>query len=81
MDQQIYIYRIKYQDGQVLVADIMKSLTIYDLEFDEAKMKIVPKMQCRDPRGQWCLDMLKINDMSYMISDFKMNLILLTKNP
>ena len=39
-----------------------------------------PVMVCRDPRGQWCLDMLYLNDNNFLISDFKMNVILLNSD-
>ncbi len=33
-----------------MVADIMKSLTIYEIDINKDK-KLVPKVVCRDPRG------------------------------
>jgi hypothetical protein len=57
-----------------MVADIMKSLTLY--EFDGK----TPKILCRDPRGIWCLDMMHLTDNSFLTSDFKMNLVLLSRN-
>lgn len=70
----MYIYKIKVENRIILVADIMKSLTLYELD------GTTPKILCRDPRGIWCLDMMHLTDNSYMTSDFKMNLVLLSRN-
>ena len=45
-----------------MVLDIMKSLSLYDFEIkrEPNKTEIVPKLVCRDPRGQWCLDSIKL---------------------
>jgi len=62
----------------VLVADIMKSLTVYKFE-EGQKGRLQAVVVCRDPRGQWCLDMLQVDPSQYLISDFKSNLVLLQK--
>ena len=62
-----------------MVADIMKSLTIYEVEFTD-EQKVIPKLVCRDPRGQWCFDVMPINNSNFLISDFKMNLVMLSRN-
>ena len=61
------------------MADIIKSITVYTLN-ENSKGDLEVIVVCRDPRGQWCLDMHQIDDMQYLISDFKSNLVLLTKN-
>lgn len=78
IDQQIFIQRIKVSDQLILVADIMKSLTLYQVETKGSN--IVPKMLCRDPRGSWCIDMIRLTDKSFIIADSKKNLVLLTKD-
>ena len=63
-----------------MVADIMKSLSIYDIEVKRGpnhKIEITPKLLCRDPRGQWCLDSIKVTSNMYLMADFKMNLVML----
>lgn len=75
VQQQTVIYRIKTEGSKIMVADYMKSLTIYDFNPDKDKDR--NKVVCRDSRGQWCFDMLKLNDNHYLISDFHLNLSLL----
>jgi hypothetical protein len=81
IDQQIYVHRIKVSKDIIMVGDIMKSLSIYKFEHDPKNKSFKANLICRDPRGQWCLDMLQMTDFSYMIADFKQNLVLLTRNP
>ena len=59
----------------------MKSLSIYKLDYDPKNNAFKANLICRDPRGQWCLDMLQMSNFSYIIADFKQNLVLLTRNP
>lgn len=81
IDQQIYVQKIKVSKDVIMVGDIMKSLSIYKLEHDPKNKSFTANLISRDPRGQWCLDMLQMTDYSYMIADFKQNLVLLTRNP
>ena len=81
IDQQIYVHRIKVSKDIIMVGDIMKSLSIYKFEHDLKNKSFKANLICRDPRGQWCLDMLQMTDYSYMIADFRQNLVLLTRNP
>lgn len=54
---QILIYKIKTrEDGKILVADIMRSLTVYELDPDATGRRL--KTIARNPYGQWCFDML-----------------------
>ncbi len=76
IDQQIYVYRVKVEREQILVADIMKSLTIYSLKLSERGL-VQPILKYRDPRGLWCLDMVSFDENNYLMSDFKMNLTIL----
>ena len=71
IDQQIYVQRIKVSKDIIMVGDIMKSLSIYKLEHEPKNNTFKANLICRDPRGQWCLDMLQMTDFSYMIADFK----------
>ena len=36
-------------------------------------------MNCRDPRGQWCMEMNDLSEELYVTSDLKFNLILINK--
>ena len=51
----------------------MKSLTTYTIEEDGDM--IDASMDYRDPRGSWALDMVQTGTDSFLISDFKKNLI------
>lgn len=61
-----------------MVADIMKSLTVYNFDPNKAKNKITEIG--RYPKGQWCLEMAEISENFYLISDFDMNVSLLQAN-
>lgn len=52
---QIFIYKLKLTGNRLYVADIMKSLTVYNIVEDGEMVEAT--MECRDPRGSWALDM------------------------
>ena len=64
VDSQIITYKLKVvkeksnvASCQILVADIMKSLTVYkfDKRFQYQSMRL--SMEARDPNGLWCIEM------------------------
>mmetsp|Transcript_40099 Transcript_40099/g.38620 ORF Transcript_40099/g.38620 Transcript_40099/m.38620 type:complete len:152 (-) Transcript_40099:582-1037(-) len=81
--QQILIYKLKhyFERGAcfIMVADIMKSLTIYTLrdEFGSKQLQLF----CRDPYGQWCMEMEPLGNEMYLATDSKSNLLVLKKKP
>ena len=48
---------------QILVADIMKSLTIYRFHKRVAGDRNTIQMEARDPNGLWCIEMAQIPDV------------------
>ena len=81
IDTQIGIYKIKVakidrtksgwppiQQIEILVADVLKSLTIYYIKYDPNARSVISKNQfvrnggvkLRFPYGQWCTAMEKI---------------------
>lgn len=70
--QQHYVYKIKCEGNLILVADILKSLTVYSFEKrvsfgrDHYNLSLI----ARDPQRSWCLDMAKVGDLSYLMVDF-----------
>eukprot|EP00347_Sterkiella_histriomuscorum_P007009 403350591 len=77
VNKQTYIYKIKTQGNLIMVADIMKSLTLYKFSHTYQKTECV--MTCRDPLRQWCMDMLQIDEDNYLMSDFHCNISILSK--
>jgi hypothetical protein len=69
------IYKIKANEdeSEILVADLIKSLTVYS--FEDSKLQV----KSRYPNGQWCFDMTSIsmkNQRNYYLScDFDKNLL------
>jgi len=69
VDSQIITYQVKVLkdkanelSAQILVADIMKSLTVYRFykrAQDEKRNLII---EARDPNGLWCIEMAQIPD-------------------
>lgn len=77
----IYKLKVNKDESEVLVADLIKSLTVYTV-FD---MKL--KLKAKYPNGQWCFDMIPITITNamfepvncYLSCDFDKNLIFLKK--
>lgn len=53
VETQIIVYKLKCSGDLVLVADVMKSFSLYRVE--EERFHIV--LIARYPNGQWCFDM------------------------
>lgn len=83
IESQIMVYKVKVVNStiELLVCDIMKSLTVYTY----AQQKFTVK--ARYPNGQWCFEALSVNpdatnvlEMSgYLSCDFNKNLAYLTE--
>ena len=62
IDSQIICYKIKVEidregeQARILVADIMKSLSIYRFSRSQERLQI----EARDPNGLWCIEMAKV---------------------
>ncbi|CDW87205.1 UNKNOWN [Stylonychia lemnae] len=77
VSKQTYIYRIKTVGCKILVADIMRSLSIYT--FNPEIQRAACIQICRDPLRQWCMDMIQINENHYLISDYHYNITILSQ--
>ena len=71
VDTQIIIYKLKVYGDYILVADVMRSFSVYLVYSDSSKYI---ELSGRYPHGQWCFDMAMIDDSSYITCDFDKNL-------
>lgn len=69
-ESQILVYKVKCERNEVLVCDVMKSLTVYT--FSNRQFRLLSKY----PNGQWCFEALKLGS-GYLHSDFNKNLAFL----
>ncbi len=77
-DSQIICYKIKVvkekpiqrrdEHVKILVADIMKSLTIYNFtRYPDANTGARMKIEARDPNGLWCIEMASVPNLKSAI--------------
>jgi len=60
VDSQILVYKMKcVGKNELIVADVMKSLSVYKLTINDSKPVLTP--YARYPNGQWCFDMHKVD--------------------
>ena len=78
LESQVLIYKIKVNEdeSEILVADLVKSLTVYSFKNQQLQIKN------RYPNGQWCFDMQSISQANttksyYFSCDFDKNLLFL----
>ena len=71
VDTQIIIYKIKVYKDYILVADVMRSFSVY-LVYEDGSKHI--QLSGRYPHGQWCFEMTMVNENSYITCDFDKNL-------
>lgn len=61
VDSQILVYKMKcVGKDEIVVADVMKSLSVYKLSFKNWDEPVLTPY-ARYPNGQWCFDMYKVD--------------------
>ena len=68
------INSISVQSPAIVVGDIMKSITVYELEGDKIQEK------CKDHNSVWTSTTVSIDSNSYFVADHDGNLFALSRN-